>query len=123
MVTLWCWMLRSSEDIEALRELWEKSVDLYFARQQGRPPGEPPPLLLGCDIRVVACRNSSQVGVEGTVIADTACTLGILLQNGKVRVVAKKGTLFRSACGSHDFLIDGDLLQGRKATAVAQLQR
>lgn len=106
-------MLRSSEDLDALKELWEKSVGLYFSRQQGRQPGEPPPLLLGCNIRVVTCRNSRHVGVEGIVIADTPCTLGILLRSDKVRVVAKKGTLFRHASSSKDFLIDGDLLLPR----------
>eukprot|EP00884_Botryococcus_braunii_P014657 jgi/Botrbrau1/23192/Bobra.0041s0039.1 len=99
-----------AEDLAVLKNLWEKSLEVYLAGPQKRVPGEPPPLMLGCPLRVDKGKNSCHVGLEGTVIADTPRTLGLLLPNNKVRIVAKTDSLFRTRRRSDDIIIDGSLL-------------
>ena len=50
--------------------------------------------LIGLQVEVVKATDSSQVGVKGRVVDETMKTL-IIEQEGKEKMIQKKGTVFR----------------------------
>ena len=68
--------------------------------------------LIGLGVKVVKSRDSSQVGIHGTVIDETKNTLLIKTAEGK-KIVAKDISTFAFRHGRDSFVVDGNEINFR----------
>lgn len=67
--------------------------------------------LIGIKIKVEKSKNKSLEGCEGKVIDETKNMF--VIENGKIKKIPKKGTIFTFNVKTKKMVMEGDLLLGR----------
>ena len=67
--------------------------------------------LVGCEVKVLASKNSANVGISGRIVDETRATLVVKAKGGERRVL-KRPSLFEITLGARTLRVPGSSLLG-----------